>query len=289
MKDENDEATLDLDAIWGETDDLGEPFEVEDSALADDPNDEGETDPSEDESEGGEGEEDDTGEADNADEGEEGDTGGEEPPVDYKALFERSQHEVKTMVGRLKAAESKIPKEQPTVVAPASPSGIPEEETFLKDFSEKYHPEVVRAIDLITTNKAKALIEETLTSRLTPLEAAAQDLLGDTHFRAIEAVHPDLDQIDASPIFESWIASKPAFLKPVYENIRANGSPAQVIEMLNEYKAEIGAVTKQKTTVKPADAKAIAATAVNRRRGTAATSKQPDANDLEAIWAETED
>jgi hypothetical protein len=295
MSIENKEETLDLDAIWAETDDLGDVLSSGDPDLEDAPEDEGNDDPSEDEQDD---DEDKDGAADDADEtldeageeGEEDDT--DEPPVDYKALWEKSQHEVKTMVGRLKAAESRSPKEPPsaapsTIAAPAAPS---EDDTFLNEFGEKYHPEVIKAIDLITTKKAKALIDETLATRLNPLETATQDLLGETHFRTIEAVHPDLEEIDASPIFESWLENKPAFLRPVYENIRNNGTPAQVIEMLNENKNEVGInKPKPKTTPKPKVKDVIAATAVNRKRGTASTAKLPDANDLEAIWAETDD
>ena len=295
MSIESEEEALDLDAIWAETDDLGDVLTPDDPALADDPDDEGNDDPSDDEpDDAGDGEgdanPDNPDDAPDGGDGEEGD--GDQPQVDYKALWEKSQHEVKTMVGRLKAAESRGTKEPQTAApstsaAPAAPS---EDDTFLNEFSEKYHPEVIKAIDLIATKKAKALLDETLAARLNPLETATQDLLGETHFRTIEAVHPDLEEIDASPIFESWLANKPAFLRPVYENIRENGSPAQVIDMLNEYKREIGMnKPKPTTTSKPSKTNVLAATAVNRRRGTASTTKLPDANDLEAIWAETDD
>jgi len=61
----------------------------------------------------------------------------------------------------------------------------------------------------------------------------------DAHFAAIEAVHPDLKQIDRDPRFDEWIASKPQQLRLQYNRIRRKGTSSEVINMLNAYKSNI--------------------------------------------------
>jgi hypothetical protein len=295
MTEQTDE-DLDLEALWAESDDLGAAIPPVDSMAGDD--DVEAEEESESESDTGEGEGEGEGEAEDESDTEEATersdgtppAAEQDPAVDFKALYERSQREVQTMTGRLRATEARLLKEKEELERklPKTPVAPTEDDTFLTEFSEKYTPEVIRAIDLITTKKARSMIDETLASRVAPLESVTQDILGDAHFKAIESIHPDLEAIDSSPIFESWLESRPEYLKPLYKQIRENGTPAQVIGMLNEYKETIGATQKTKT-VTTNKTNVIAATAVGRRRGTAATAKQPDANDLEAIWAETDD
>jgi len=286
-----DEGDLDLESLWNESDDDGNlvtPGQTPASTEPDSTDVDNHTD-----NEGDQG--DDSGDKSDEDQGDaqQGDQEDDSGDIDWKALYEKSQHEVKTTVGRLKALESKVSQPQESrVQTPAVPAAPSEEDDFLSKFTEKYSDEVVRAIDLITSRKTQHLVDTSLNQRLTPVEDATAEILTEAHFGAIESVHPDIEAIDASPIFESWIQTRPAHLKATYEFIREHGTPGQVIAMVTEYKETIGATKKNKPTV-PSNTtkvdKVIAATGVGRKRGTVSTAALPDANDVQAIWDETDD
>lgn len=284
MTDLTTEEDLDLDALWNETDEDGadtpvEPAgeeaetEVEDDSDTEEETEEG-TEETEEEVEGEEEEEE------------------AAPEIDYQALWTKSQNEVKTMTGRLRASEARLQQENEELAKKVPVASVPptEEDEFLAKFRETYSDDVVKAIDLITSKKASQLIESSFATRLSPMEAATHEMVTQAHFGAIETVHPDVAEIDASPVFESWLQTRPMHTRAAYEYIRDKGTPAEVISMLDEYKETIGAVKpKPKTTTPVSKAKVAAATAVGRRRGTVGSAAQADANDLAAIWAETDD
>ena len=279
-----DDTTIDEGALWDETDDdskLIAPTEVDDELEETEETEEPEEVSEEKVSDGEETE----GDA-------EEDESEAEPEIDYKALWDKSQNEVKAMNGRLKASELRLHQENEELArkVPAAPLAPTEEDNFLAKFRETYSDDVVKAIDLITSRKASQMIDASLSSRLSPLENQTAEMVSQAHFGAIEIAHPDLDEIDASPLFESWLQTRPVHIRAAYSHIRERGTPAEVISMLDEYKENIGS-GKQKT-IKPVSApkaKVIAATAVGRRRGTVGSSKQVDDSDLAALWAETDD
>ncbi len=273
-----DDTTIDEGALWDETDDDSKPVEPPEVEKTEEDAEE-ETEESAEETEEAEGET-------------EEETEEEPETIDYKALWDKSQNEVKAMNGRLKASELRLHQENEELArkVPAAPLAPTEEDNFLAKFRETYSDDVVKAIDLITSRKASQLIDASFSSRLSPLENQTQEIVSQAHFGAIELAHPDLDEIDASPVFESWLQTRPVHIRAAYSNIRERGTPAEVISMLDEYKEAIGS-GKQKT-IKPVSApkaKVIAATAVGRRRGTVGSSKQVDDSDLAALWAETDD
>lgn len=270
---------IDLESLWNESDDEGKIFNPDETPLNDPPPNEGDDDVAGDEV----GEED---EGEEFDQEEESET---PPEVDYKALYEASQNAIKTADGRARAAEARLRQESEKLAGatPPTPVAPTEEDAFLQKFRTEYSDDVIKAIDLITTKKATQLIETTLAGRLAPIEQSTYDMVSNAHFGAIEAAHPDVDEINASPAFEAWLDARPAHVKGAYAYVREQGTPAEVISMLNEYK---GASRPQKQTPSTVPSgKVDAATAVSRRRGTAQTAAAPEQNDLEAIWNETAD
>jgi len=265
---------IDLESLWNETDDDGSIVSPEET---------NESEPQQDDSDVIEDEVVDEEPASEEAEPE------EEPEVDYKALYERAQNEVKTQTGRLRAVEAKLKQENEELAGkiPPAPVAPTEEDEFLQKFRADYSDDVIKAIDLITTKKASQLIESTLAGRLAPIEQTTYDMVAQAHFGAIEAAHPDVDEINASPAFEAWLESRPAHVKGAYAYVREQGTPAEVISLLNEYKGAVRPQTKTPSTVP--NGKVAAATAVSRRRGTAQSAAAPDPNDLEAIWNETAD
>jgi len=281
------EDTQDLNSLWNETDDDG----VITPATAAGESDEPDTDDSDETAEDAadDASDDNEDEAQEDEEGTDGDTEEEEQEIDYEALWKKAQNEVKTMTGRLKATEARFTQSQPATAPPAAPAAPTDEDAFLAKFKETYSEDVIKAIDLITSKKASQIIESTINSRLSPVESATNEIISQAHFGAIESVHPDFEEIDESPIFESWLQTRPIHTQAAYEHIRNHGTPAQVISMLTEYKETIGAVKPKTKNTKVSEAKIAAATAVGRKRGTVQTAAQADSNDLAAIWAEIAD
>jgi len=273
---------IDLESLWNETDDEGTIVNQEETPPADPPANEGDDEVTGDEA----GEED---EGEQTDDNGTDDEPGTPPEVDYKALYEASQNAIKTADGRARAAEArlKVNTEKLASITPPTPPAETEEDAFLQKFRTEYSDDVIKAIDLITTKKASQIIETTLAGRLAPIEQSNLDLISQAHFGAIEAAHPDVDEINASPEFEAWLDARPAHVKGAYAYVREQGTPAEVISMLNEYKGAIRPQTKTPSTVPTG--RVNAATAVSRRRGTTQSAAAPDQNDLVAFWNETDD
>lgn len=210
----------------------------------------------------------------------------EEPTdeIDYKTAFYQAQQELKTTVGRLKAAEARAqtPKEE----EPRPASGVNDEDNFLATFREQYNDDVLRAVDIMARRAATDLIQNQVypqIERIAPLARTTEELMAQAHFGAIEAAHPDVYEIDSAPEFNAWIASRPDHIRGAYEFVREQGTPAEVISMLNEYKA----VMKPKPA--PAPVAPSAAAAVPRRRGTTPVAPSPAKDDFEAAWMEAPD
>jgi hypothetical protein len=87
------------------------------------------------------------------------------------------------------------------------------------------------------------------------------------HYGAIYQAHPDADSIAESQELDSWINSKPSFVRDAYRAVldpQGQGTAAQVIELFSAFKKETGATqaAAAPTTVDPkAAAKAAIAAA----------------------------
>ena len=266
---------LDLQALWDETDDDGNVIATgaeteDDTQITDD------SDPTD--------VEDESTDEDDSDEAEDDESTGESDSdeIDYKALWLKSQNEVKTMTGRLKAETERLAREKEELAGklPPAPVEPSDEDKFLAKFKDEYSEDVLKAIDLITTRKASQIVDQTLAQRLSPVEQQTYNIVEQAHFGAIESVHPDVYDIDQSPQFEAWLETRPAHTKGAYLYIRENGTPQEVISMLNEYKGSLPTTNR----AEPPRGKVEAATAVQRRRGTVSTSAEPRETDLVALW-----
>jgi hypothetical protein len=70
-----------------------------------------------------------------------------------------------------------------------------------------------------------------------PATKAAETNAAKDHYTAIYTAHPDADSIVQSQEFEAWKASQPSFARAAFDNVQANGSAEQVVEMLGAYRA----------------------------------------------------
>ena len=203
----------------------------------------------------------------------------DEPEIDLGAELKKAQAEISTMAGRLRAAEDRAKAPPPqTESAPAAPD---EDEEFLGKFKEEYKEDVLRAIDIIASRRAREIAGNVL-DRVAPIEQQAAQLAEQNHFNTIEAVHPDVVEVDQSEDFNKWIESKPVHVRGAYQFVRERGSAAEVISMLNEYKAES---TKPESAPKATSTRPIAPV-VKRKRGTTQVAPQNRAKTDEELWAE---
>jgi hypothetical protein len=274
-----------LESFWDSIDDEGN---LPDTSDVDDLADEGNLPDTSDVDDlaDDESEEPDTSDVDDLadDESEEPETEGEEEPepeaVDYKSELLKTKNEIKTMAGRLRAAEERAKAAIPAPVPEQAAQAPSEEDEFLKKFRGEYQDDVVKAIDIIASKKATEIANQILSTRVVPVEQQAAQLAEQSHFAAIEAVHPDVVELDQSDEFNAWIEARPAHLRGAYQFVRERGSASEVISMLNEYKQTMKPAPKPQSKVREATP------AVKRKRGTTAVAPQNRKQSEEEIWAE---
>ena len=218
------------------------------------------------------------------------DTDEEEPDAtDYKSLYEKTQFDLKSTDGRLNAERDRFNREKDELLQklPKAPLEPSDEDTFLTNFKEKYSDDVLKAIDIVTGRKATELFNSQVASRIAPLEQSTNEVISRAHFSSIEAAHPDVYSIDESPQFSAWIDSRPAHVQNAYRYVRDNGTPTEVISMLNEYKATM---TPQNPKAPPVSAAKLAsASAVPTRRGSLPSAAAPAKDDFASAWDEAPD
>lgn len=268
---------LDLESIWNETDDEGNVLQSESDTTLDEP-DAVEDEPGELDSSEGDEEPDEVADEEVDDESE-----AQPNEIDYKALWQKEKQRAESAAGRLRAETDRIAREREEMAGRVPPAPIPpsEEDLFLQKFKEEYSEDVIRAIDIITERKAAQVANSYIQTRVAPIENTTMNMVEQAHFSAIEAAHPDVYEIDTAPEFNAWIETRPAHVRGAYEYVRERGTPAEVISMLNEYKAT---TRRQPTSAPPAKEKVQAAMGVQRRRGTAQTQAEPSITDEKALW-----
>jgi hypothetical protein len=265
---------VDLESIWNETDDEGNVVSTEQTDDVVEDESEVSTEVAADDFEG---------EATDTVDEPEGSTVEEEPEIDYKALYQKEKQRADSAAGRLRAEADRREKERDTQVGTTPPPAAAptEEDEFLTKFQEEYSPEVIKAINILAARQAAQIVDQTIQTRVAPVERTTLDMVEQAHFNAIEAAHPDVYDIDESPEFDAWIESRPQHTRGAYQYVRDKGTPAEIISMLNEYKAE---TRRAPTNNAPPKEKIQAAMGVQRRRGTTPVASEPSSTDEKALW-----
>ncbi len=112
------------------------------------------------------------------------------------------------------------------------------------------------------------LIQQGFTSlrqELEPLKAQHQTSEVEKHYGAIYQAHPDADSIAESQELDSWINSKPSFVRDAYRAVldpQGQGTAAQVIELFDTFKKETGATQAAAAPAPSVDPKAAAKAAI---------------------------
>ena len=104
-----------------------------------------------------------------------------------------------------------------------------------------------------------------LRQELAPITAQHQMSEVEKHYGAIYQAHPDADSIAESQELDSWIASKPSFVRDAYRAVldpQGQGTAAQVIELFDTFNKETGATQAAAAPAPSVDPKAAAKAAI---------------------------
>ena len=139
------------------------------------------------------------------------------------------------------------------------------------DFSE----ESIRAgVKKLVAEQAASLresIRAELQQELAPIKQAKQVDEAEQARNLVLSKHPDAASIAESAELEQWVQSKPAFVRGAYQQVITGGTPAQVVELLDAFKAE----TKPATANAGAEAAAAKAIANAKTRSPSSLSDIP--------------
>lgn len=81
------------------------------------------------------------------------------------------------------------------------------------------------------------LVQQELAKAVAPLQQKHQADAAETHFRTITEKHPDFDSVIESKELSDWIAKQPTFAQAGYNAVLDKGSAAEVVELLDSFKA----------------------------------------------------
>ena len=104
-----------------------------------------------------------------------------------------------------------------------------------------------------------------LRQEIAPLKEQQQLSEAEKHYAAIYQAHPDADSVAESQELDSWINSKPSFVRDAYRAVldpQGQGTAAQVIELFDTFKKETGATKAAPAPAPSVDPKAAAKAAI---------------------------
>ena len=104
-----------------------------------------------------------------------------------------------------------------------------------------------------------------LRQEIAPLKQQQEVSAIEKHYAAIYQAHPDADSVVESQELDSWIASKPSFVRDAYRAVldpQGQGTAAQVIELFDTFKKETGATQAAAAPAPSVDPKAAAKAAI---------------------------
>ena len=104
-----------------------------------------------------------------------------------------------------------------------------------------------------------------LRQEIAPLKEQQQLSEVEKHYAAIYQAHPDADSVAESQELDSWINSKPSFVRDAYRAVldpQGKGTAAQVIELFDTFKKETGATQAASVPAPSVDPKAAAKAAI---------------------------
>lgn len=154
----------------------------------------------------------------------------------------------------------------PAATAPAAPDVQAQPaigDDLFGDFSEEALRTGVEKVVAARVAAATAALEARFAALVEPIQQKAALTETEQHFASIEAKHPDFESVAQSQELASWIAKQPSFAQAGYAAVLQEGTAAQVVELLDTYKAANGklvppTVAKDTAAVEAAAKAAIA-------------------------------
>ena len=97
------------------------------------------------------------------------------------------------------------------------------------------------------------MVQKEVQKVVAPLQQQLHAGEAQAHVQTILAAHPDAADVGKSEAMQQWIASQPSFAQRAIENVLANGSAKEVVEVLDSFKAATAVANEpeQKQDLKP--------------------------------------
>lgn len=165
---------------------------------------------------------------------------------DSRATTRSLAEQLATATATLEALQKDSPAAAPasTPIAPTAPSSG-DFEVDLGDLSEDAIKNGIKAAVAAGMAARTAELQQTVTDlqgrlasvQATPNQSAPVQPPVDPHFQAINQAHPDIESIVPSQEFAAWRDSQPAIQRRGIQAVVDGGTAAEVIEVMNAYKA----------------------------------------------------
>lgn len=190
-----------------------------------------------------------------------GDSEGSQEEVDWVSKFKEIEeenlkltHKMKSWEGRITAANKRAEEaeqklqtatQKSTQDKDSLPVGDDEDEQVLKDFVDEF-PSLEKPIKTIAMRLAKKVVDSKLKElepqlqRIQGLEQAVTETAEEKHWNMIATAHADWKEIRDSGKLSQWIEAQPSFMRKSLEQVAAEGSAEEVVEMFDMYKESIG-------------------------------------------------
>lgn len=145
---------------------------------------------------------------------------------------------------RERVAELERLKAPAAAPAPAAPDA---DDEIIAEFEEQA-PTVSKAVKAAlkkqradfdaAMDKRMAEVNERFQGQLNPLQRFSQDAEINAHEQQISTAHPGWENTVTSPELVSWVRSKPSYVQREFARISEQGTAAEIIEVIGEFKRE---------------------------------------------------
>lgn len=260
-----------FDDAWN--DDAPDTDDFEDDADDDTSDEEAEDDDTDEDSTDELEEESDEDESDDQDEDESTETDDEvEQPTNDK-----DAQRLKSWEGRLKADEARLKREREELErkqkeGKQSEGNDSKEEQDTDNSPDEFEEEFPEVADYLKKHI------QPLREQLSKSQLEQQQKAQEAHISRITASHPDAIAVVGSDDFQSWIDDQPYKTAKEYVHVQQNGTPEQVIAMLDKFKKHKSESTKPAPIKQPSS--------VVKTRRTAKPKSQVSKNDYDGAWEE---
>lgn len=143
---------------------------------------------------------------------------------------------------------------QPAPVEAAPPLYTADEQKTIEQYLKDW-PDVAKADALIRRAEYVQLdqyFQQRLQSVIEPIAKIVQTLSERTQLSDLRSEVSDYDDIHGKVI--DWVSKQPAYLQPAYNHVVRSGTPEEVVDLINRYRADTGAAAPQAVAPPPAAA-----------------------------------